>query len=1026
MFDSERMCSVHMVLSPGKLLDSVPLIPVCHGNPHITPSTRRATLEDEVDEAHIDTCNARARGRLQAEFSTMIQNLMFRFPYWRFTASLFLVLAMSGARGQDLRYFGFDSWSTEQGLPQNSVHSIEQTSDGYIWVATEGGLARFDGIRFKTFQKQTDPAFRSNDICCLLAGHAGDLWIGTSDGLLHLQKGQFTRYSETSGLPSSTITGLADVDDGHLQVTTTSGSTVWPKSVDAALGRRSHDETRPSSYPDAAVTLPRTWSWTATEVQVHQAALTQTWHVGHQLPAGRVSTLHVDRDGLAWVGMNRGLLVVDAEKHAVTPVALLSGSSILSVFQDREGNYWVGTESSGLHLLRRRRFRSIPALAEQAVTSVTQSKDGALWVGTKEDGLYYSTAAHAADGIWLHALNGAAVLCLQPALEGGVWAGTPDGLNYVDERHTFRLTLADGLPDDYVRSLATAQDGTVWIGTRHGLARLHGTQIRTFTAADGLGGDLIGAMMLDQPQAGRELVGLWVTTSGGLSHISGDGAIQTFSTSAGLKGQIVTALARDTLHRLWVATENGAIGTFDNKGFQQAFRLPLEMGGDDLVQAMLFDASNSLWLRRDRGMIRMDASHISKCLQATPCALPDDAIVTYGRGDGLRNDEAVPRATSIPWLTASGELWIPTRSGVSVANTGSRDNTVGPAVDLQRLLLDDTVVDFAHGTPQIPFGQQRITMEYAGLSFIASSTIHYRYRLQGFEKDWVEASTRRFATYTNLSPGSYRFDVEARNNDGDWSPQAARLDFTIIPPVYRRWWFLLLAALVTATAIFEIYRLRVRRIRGRFDAILAERNRIARDIHDTLTQDFVSTCVQLDIVAQYLQKEDVEKALSQVRRARQMVTDGLAEARQSIWELRSNHLHDTLPVKLARLTERDTFMLKARLRVHGAYRAMDDGVEREVLRLANESLMNVSRHARAQHIEIELVYLEKEARLTIEDDGIGFDLEKALRMERHYGLLGMKERAATINAVLDISTQTGRGTIVTLTVPVTSVREEKL
>ena len=842
-------------------------------------------------------------------------------------------------QAQDLRYLASQSWSTQDGLPQNSVHAIAQTRDGYIWAATEAGLVRFDGARFEVFTHRTDPAFTSDDLCCLVAGRDNGLWIGTSDGLVHLHAGKFTHFA--NGLPTATILGLTPQPDGSLDITTPAGTTHWPTGDDPAIA---------------------------------------------------------------------------ASAKPAPPIPNLKSTSILSSFQDREGNYWIGTESSGLSIFRQQKFRSIPALAGKPITSIAQTANGSTWIGTRDDGIYHLTNGIGElsipdQPIPVHALTSGVILCLQPASDGGLWVGTPAGLNHVDPHNAVRqITSANGLPDDYIRSLLAAPDGSLWVGTPHGLVHIRNRQIETLTTSNGLGGDLIGAML-----AGP--TGLWVATSGGLSHIAADAKIKNFTTSDGLATSIVTALSRDASGRLWVVTDDGTFTTFGSQRFQPRFNLVHDTNGSNAIQAIAFDAAQSLWVRMDREILRIVPAELQTCLQQSPCKLQDDQVVRYGPAEGLRNDEVVPRATALPWLSAEGELWFPTRSGVAITQTKTPPTLAVVPVVIERLLRDDAPIDIHNGAAQLPFGPQRLTMEYAGLSFLAPTSMHYRYRLQGFDYDWTDAGNRRSATYTNLAPGPYTFLVQARNNDGDWTSNSAQLSFRIIPPIYRRWWFLVLAAFALAAAIYGLYLLRLRHLSNQFDIVLAERNRMAREIHDTLTQDFVSTSLQLDIVAYQLKRGQVEKAIEQVRQARQLVTEGLAEARRSIWELRANTSQDTLPTRLNRLAERDAFTaLHPIVHVRGAYRILDPRIEREILRVANEALMNAVKHANPQHTTLDLFYSSEALLLTVKDDGAGFHVD--IQKEGHYGLLGMRERASIIDGTLEIQSAPGSGTSILLRVPI--------
>ena len=247
----------------------------------------------------------------------------------------------------------------------------------------------------------------------------------------------------------------------------------------------------------------------------------------------------------------------------------------------------------------------------------------------------------------------------------------------------------------------------------------------------------------------------------------------------------------------------------------------------------------------------------------------------------------------------------------------------------------------------------------------------------------------------------------------------AELRFRIVPPIYRRWWFLLLSLMLLLALVAGIYLLRLRRLEREFDAVLAERNRMAREIHDTLTQDFVGASLQLDLIAQHLNRGKFELALEQVKRTRQLVTEGLEEARRSIWELRVNNSQDSLPTRLSKIVQRDTFSaIHPRLHVGGAYRVVDPKVERELLRIAQEALSNVLHHAQSAETSVELHYSSDMLMLTIEDKGIGFRVNEASGKTGHYGLLGMKERAATIDGTLEVTSEPGRGTKVTLRVPI--------
>jgi ligand-binding sensor domain-containing protein len=866
----------------------------------------------------------------------------------------FLLALVGGCTAQDVQHLGHQVWSTEEGLPQSSVHAIAQTPDGYLWIATEGGLARFDGLGFRVYGRANDKAFTSDDLCCLAVQPDGALLVGTADGVVREAGGAFSRPAE------------------------------------------------PMPQADA---LAAGWDWSPSGVSFAAAGRrTVAWTVGKEL-SSRVQSVFVDRQGLAWAGMRSGLAVLHPADGSVQTVDALNGDSVLTVFEDAEGNHWVGTETSGLHVLRQLKFRSEASVENLAATAVVENAGG-LWVGTRDEGLRRVVTGKAPQVLGAGRTTSEVVLCLAPARDGGVWVGTPDGLNLVTPQGTVRqITSANGLPGDYVRALAAGRDGSVWVGTQHGLVHVagDGKVERVWTSADGLGGDMVGALLVDAD-------GVWVGSSGGLVRVDADGAVKNFA------GPIVTALAQASGGGIWVATRDGAMGLFNGERLQPVG--PVFPGAS--VLAMTPDRSGRLWLRLDRGIRQVNETTLRVCAERRGCSPEVFAGVAYGRADGLPNDEVVAGGSPEGWLGSDGEMFFPTRRGVGVVDTLHLPiDRVPPPVVLEQFLVDDEATSLGDGTQQIPFGHERFTMEYAGLAYTAPSEVRYRVRLEGFEKAWTDAGTRRTATYTNLPPGLYRFRVQAVNGDGVWNESGAELQFRIIPPYYRRWWFIGLVVLAVLGFLGALYWMRLSGLRRGFAAVLAERNRMAREIHDTLTQDFVGTSLQLDIVARMLEKGKVEAALEQVRKTRRLVTEGLDEARRRIWELRASNAEGSLPARLTRMVELgDWGPSPPAVKLGGAFRALDPRVEEEILRIAQEALKNAAHHAQASETRVDLHYSDEALLLTVVDNGVGFRMDSATQKAGHFGLLGMRERAEGIGGLLKIESAPGKGTAVTLRVAI--------
>ena len=586
-----------------------------------------------------------------------------------------------------------------------------------------------------------------------------------------------------------------------------------------------------------------------------------------------------------------------------------------------------------------------------------------------------------------------------------MWAGTPDGLNHVERGgRVTQVTAANGLPDEYVESLAAGAEGSVWIGTRHGLVHLHGSAKDVYTRAEGLGGDLIGALYLTRHGD------LWVATAGGLSRRSAEGRISNFPRVA---GEIVTAMEEDARGTLWAATDQGEIERVEQDGLHAAYR----PGAPERVVGIVTDARGAMWVRTNGGFGRVMVADLDRCADAgLPCSLE---VTRYELADGLPSEEVAEAGSPMLARMADGEIWAATRRGVAIADPQElRRNTPPPGVVLQRMLFGDTPVVLAGGPIQLPYGNERLTVEYAGLSYRVPSKVRYRVRLEGFDRAWVEVGGRRSATYTNLPPGAYRFRVQAMSDSGVWNEEGAQVAFRIVPPVYRRWWFLTLMVLLLSAMLLGVYLVRLRYVRARYEDVLKERNRIAREIHDTLAQDFVGVSLQLDLIAQLLAQSKLERAKLQIQQTRALVTDGLKEARQSIWALRANLAKDSLPNELRKVVGQYREETPAvRLTVSGPFRPLEARVEAELLRVTQEALSNVQRHAGATEAEVVLRYGRDMLVLGVNDNGRGFATDAAMEREGHYGLRGLRERAAILGGTLEILTSPGAGTKISLTVP---------
>ncbi len=694
--------------------------------------------------------------------------------------------------------------------------------------------------------------------------------------------------------------------------------------------------------------------------------------------------------------------------------SLLNGP-VLSSMKDREGNLWVGTESAGVTIFRSLEFRTFASGAENlddVVRCVFADSHHAIWAGTNSRGLVRYENGKFSHLTAANGLSSNVIVSLGEDSAGNLYVGTPDGLNRIHNGAVSVITSGDGLPDDFIRSIHGAKDGGIWIGTRRGVSLLQDGRFQNFTHADGLGSDLVGSVVSDAS-------GLWIATLQGLTLRSAKAAaapFTNFTVAQGLTSNVITALYEDAAGTLWIGTQGGGLNRLSNSVFQH---FPPAFGLPGVIYGIAEDSQKNLWLSSDAGIFRVSRLALDQfAFYGSKAAAPE--VVSYGTSDGLRVSESA--GGGHPGITkgADGSIWFATLKGVAVTLAQGRRNQTAPPVVVESVTVDDKTLT-ADEAADVPPGHSRFAFRYTALSFTAPQKVTFRYKLEGFDKDWLSAGAARIAYYTNLGPGAYRFRVTARNEDGVWSEQPAVLAFRLEPRFYQTWWFAVLAAAALLLAGYGVYRWRVSQVQAQFNAVLGERNRIAREIHDTLAQGFAGISVQLELVARKLSSSS-EGAREHLDQARMLVRSSLAEARRSIWELRSQSADmEDLAARLGKMANQMGAGApgKIALEVRGTYRPVGARLEDELLRIAQEAVTNALRHAEADHIVIELAFNPKLLNMTVADNGRGFTPGAGTTgINGHFGLQGMRERAERMGARFNLETAPGRGTKIVIEAPI--------
>lgn len=956
---------------------------------------------------------------------------------------------MSPARALDSRealsHLGHQIWQTENGLPQNSVHAIAQTYDGYLWVGTEGGLARFDGYKFTVFDSRNTPELKSNEIRHLLAGSDRSLWIATATGAVRVQALTFTRFSTVEGLPSdnvwsfyeSSLTGLwcitaeglahfegrrfkpypappsiegltgaiSEGDDGSLWVGTHAGVSVFRNG---RFARLTVQTTRSDVGPEAVLIDRSGHLWVGTQnglITLSELGR-RSYSQENGLPSHVVTSIFQDKAGSIWVGTDAGLARIGNGQVQRFPAgSSLSGATVLCIAEDREGDLWVGTDL-GLVILRQQKFVTYgmhEGLSGEFVRAVLEASDGAVWIAT-DNGLTRKQGTSFSNFTTRDGLVSNITLSLAQYPGGDLLVGTPDGLNTIHGRSISTLRSADGLADDFIRSIYVDRDNSIWVSTRRGLNHVKSGAVTTYTQNDGLGSDFVGAVLRDTNSV------LWVATLHGLSCFENT-RFRNYSTSDGLSSDVITAIYEDRQGTLWVGTQNGGLNRIRGG---RIFAFPPSLGLPASIYGIIEDSLGHLWLSSNIGIFRVSKNELNHTAENSNSSL---AVAVFGTGDGLRISECSEGGHPSVWKTRDGALWFATLKGAAVLYS---DRIVAdqppPPVILESVSIDDRMFNPAY-VREIKPGPSRFAFEYVALSFASPPRVRYRYKLEGFDKTWINGGTRRVAYYTNLAPGRYRFLVTAKNGDSEWSRTGASFGFQLQPHFYQTYWFYLFIVALMSLAVYGTYRWRVREVEGRFAAVLAERNRIAREIHDTLAQGFVGVSVQLEIVARLLTSAP-EAAREHLDQTRTLVRDSIAEARRAIWELRSQSPDkDDFATRVSKVITQVAAPASVHVdfEVKGAYRSLQPAVEAELTKICQEAVINAVRHGQARNVSVELAFEKKRLRMTVADDGCGFEIEPdSSGPAGHFGIKGMRERAERIDAELIVDSKTGQGTRVSV------------
>jgi ligand-binding sensor domain-containing protein/signal transduction histidine kinase len=945
-----------------------------------------------------------------------------------------------------------DAWGTEQGFPGGRVYAIAQTPDGYLWIGTATGLIRFDGLSFRLVQSTDSAAAPIGPVLGLAVDAEGDLWVRPQGPrLIRYHDGIFQDVLQNPALPEEAnvtamcvarngeilfsefangtfrysngrlirLAAAADLPKLVISLAETADGKVWMGTREQGLYVVTGDGTvsivskgLPDKKINAVLPVGSDELWVGSDNGVAR------WNGKEFSPstASRTSehtqafAMIRDRDSNVWVGTSSGLVRITPKGLTSTQQSDNGSQAVTALFEDREGNLWVGT-AQGIERFRESPFTTYSVtsgLPFQSYGPVYVDPEGRVWLASSEShGLYWmedGSVGHVKDT----KLDNDVVYSID-GREGELWIGRQrGGLTHVvykgDSLQTKTYTRAEGLAENSVYAVHENRDGTVWAGTLSaGLSRFKNGNFTTYTTANGLASNTISS--ITEASDGT----LWVGSPNGVNALS-NGQWHLYSSREGLPPGNVNCLFQDSSGTLWIGTANG-LG-FITSGNVQTVEVP-EL--NESIFGLAEDKTGSLWIATSNHILRVDREKTLRQVRDSSAALE------YGLADGLLSTQGVNRVRSIV-RDSSGKIWLSTTRGLSFVDPKPMSFSSAPAlVHIEGIFANGRSVNTEEHL-RIPAPHQRITVSYTGLSLSVPARVRFKYRLDGFDQEWSEATANREAVYTNLNPGSYCFRVIASNSEGLWNSAESTLPFEIEPAFWRTWWFRVASLAVLAAAVLLFVRLRVVRLSNqlnvRFEERLAERTRIAQELHDTLLQGLLSASMQLHVANDRLAGDSPAKPL--VARVLELMGRVIEEGRNAVRGLRSSKTASNLQEAFAEV--RQEFPVEPhvgfRVIVEGTPRRLRPMIGDEVYRIGREALSNAFQHSRASDIEVELEYAPSYLRVFVRDNGAGID-PQVLKSGRdgHWGLSGMKERSEKIGGTLRVLSHAEAGTEVELSVP---------
>jgi ligand-binding sensor domain-containing protein/two-component sensor histidine kinase len=938
-------------------------------------------------------------------------------------------------------------WQAPDGLPEQTVQAFAQTPDGYLWIGTTGGLLRFDGAHFELFDRQNTPELHENSVFCLLRARNGTLWIGTEGGgivsyaegqfrlwpglsgqttdfvrvlmqdtdnsiwagtdggLLHFTDGQFTRVDATPGFGAISIHSIYRDRDGRLWA---GGSRLvlvnGKNATNYSLGSESSQNQVKSILQTTDGTV-----WVGTVTGLNRMLPGES---GFKHSDGIRSTVRVLRetsDGVLWIGtIGQGVFTLKGGKLTqITAPESLPSNTVLNLFEDGEKNLWIGTQTGMLRLTRLNiDVIPLPHANDSDFETIYRDRDGSFWIGS-------TLLFHMRSGVLKQeVLPGMAHTHVRNVFRdqsGALWVGTDgEGVFRIADGRTTRWGYKDGLSNPFIRSMTQDRDRSMWIATDTGLNHFIGDmahpRIVRYQVEDGLAFASLRSLLEDKDGD------LWVGTDRGLSHLHAGAFVPDAATAAMAKMK-VWAIHQDSDGGLWFGTRNN--GIYRLRDGRLAHFTTADGLASNAVYSIVGDAADQLWISGPNGVSVLNRRELD---QQAVARTRHFGLTFYSIAEMGANTEMYGGTESSGCVASDGDAWFPSNRGPIRIHHLQSAQLPPPPLHIESVLADGVPLTTDKKIVLRP-SNSRLEIAFTPIRLGSQDGLRFRYMLEGFDNDWGPVTRSRTADYTNLTPGHYRFLVRTFELGSPGVVSQVAIEIDQRPQFYRTWWFISASILLSGLLIFGLYQYRLHQVGAKFEAVLEERSRLAREIHDTVIQG--CTGVSAILEAASMGEQGADSGL--VDFARLQLRGTIDEAREAVWNMR-NHPEDagSLAEKLESMTRQVgvEFSIPISCSVAGTPFTVDHPLEHDLLMVAREAMCNAAIHGSPSRVDAGIAYSKRELQLTIIDDGKGFNSDQLNKLNgHHFGIQGMRERVERWGGRFRVTSSSGSGARVEARIP---------